>query len=50
MYERLGGTTGRLSPSEVAVALQAAQLRMIDAGGWRADPVHWAAFTVIGKD
>ena len=50
MYERLGQTTGRLSASEVADALQSAQLRMINAGGWRSKPVYWSAFAVTGKE
>ena len=50
MYERLGQTTDRLTPSKVADALQAAQRRMIQAGGWRSDPVYWSAFVVSGKD
>lgn len=50
MYERLGQTTGRLTTSKVADALQAAQIRMIQSGGWRSDPLYWSAFAVIGKD
>jgi CHAT domain-containing protein len=50
MYEQLGQSRDGLSASKVADALQAAQLRMIQAGGWRSDPVYWSAFAVIGKD
>jgi tetratricopeptide (TPR) repeat protein len=50
MYGVLGKNPGYITASEVAKALQAAQIRMAASSGWRADPAYWSAFTVAGKD
>jgi CHAT domain-containing protein len=50
MYGELGTNLGHITASEVAKALQAAQIRMAESSGWRSDPAYWSAFTVAGKD
>jgi CHAT domain-containing protein len=50
MYGVLGTNLGHITASEVAKALQTAQIRMAESSGWRADPAYWSAFTVAGKD
>ncbi len=39
-----------ISSAAVAAALQHAQVKMLHSVGWRAQPRHWAAFYVMGKD
>jgi CHAT domain-containing protein len=50
MYEELSKKPGPITASAVAASLQAAQSRVREFGGWRADPAYWAAFAVVGKD
>ena len=41
----------RLSAGDAApVSLRAAQLAMIEAGGWKSRPAYWAAYTLTGKN
>lgn len=50
MYEELSKGAGPVTASAVATSLQRAQQRMLEHGGWRAEPAYWAAFAVFGKD
>jgi len=43
------GASG-LNSASAAEALQAGQIDMLRAGGWRAKPVYWAAFFLTGRD
>jgi CHAT domain-containing protein len=45
LYRNLSAGRG----AHPADALRAAQLEMIHAGGWRAQPSYWGAYFVVGK-
>jgi CHAT domain-containing protein len=47
-HYRAGGSG--LNSASAAEALQAGQIDMLRAGGWRAKPVYWAAFFLTGRD
>jgi CHAT domain-containing protein len=47
-YRDLQQHGAHLSSATVAEAIRNAQIRMIRAGGWRAEPRYWAAYFVIG--
>jgi CHAT domain-containing protein len=49
-YEALRRSDNPLSARECARALRAAQREMLRSGSWRAQPRHWGAYFVIGRD
>jgi CHAT domain-containing protein len=49
-YESFSSEKEGLTAASAADALRTAQLRMLRSGNWRAQPLYWAAFFVIGKD
>jgi len=40
----------QISSAAAATALRSAQIAMLRAGSWRANPRYWAGFYVVGKD
>ncbi|MGH9631653.1 MAG: CHAT domain-containing protein, partial [Bryobacteraceae bacterium] len=49
-YQSLASGKEALTSAAAAHALRAAQVQMLQSGGWRAQPRYWAAFFVAGKD